>query len=84
MNSRTPSIRNTTYVPRIYEFLSTPQILTMEFISDACKLTDLNNIESMGLDVKEVARSVTEVFAAQIFEMGFVQADGHPRHVSPS
>src|SRR5258708_1179974 len=84
MNSRTPSIRNAAYVPRIYEFLSTPKILTMEFISDACKLTDLNNIENMGLDVKAVARSTIDVFAAQIFRMGFVQTDGHPRYISPS
>lgn len=51
----------------------------MEYIADASKLTDLSKIEEKGLSRKKVARSVAEVFAAQIFNMGFVQADGHPR-----
>ena len=51
----------------------------MEYIPDASKLTDLSKIEEKGLSRKKVARSVAEVFAAQIFTMGFVQADGHPR-----
>jgi aarF domain-containing kinase len=53
----------------------------MEYIPDACRLTDIKKIEEMGLSVKEVARSVCEVFAAQMFEMGFLQADGHPSNV---
>jgi predicted unusual protein kinase regulating ubiquinone biosynthesis (AarF/ABC1/UbiB family) len=55
----------------------------MEYIGDASKLTDLPKIEEMGLSKKKVARSVAEVFAAQIFDMGFVQADGHPRCATP-
>lgn len=51
----------------------------MEYIEGASKLTDLEAIREKGLGVKAVARSVAEVFAAQIFEYGFVQADGHPR-----
>lgn len=66
-------------MPRIHPHLCTPCILTMEYIADASKLTDLSKIEEKGLSRKKVARSVAEVFAAQIFNMGFVQADGHPR-----
>lgn len=51
----------------------------MEYIHDASKLTRLDEIERKGLSVKAVGRSVVEVFASQIFDMGFVQADGHPR-----
>ena len=53
----------------------------MEYIEGACRLTDLGRIERMGLSVARVAQSVCEVFSAQVFEMGFVQADGHPRFV---
>lgn len=53
----------------------------MEYIHDASKLTRLDEIERKGLSVKRVGRSVVEVFASQIFDMGFVQADGHPRCV---
>lgn len=55
----------------------------MEFIEDASKLTDMEKIEEKGLDKKKVGQSVAEVFAAQIFDFGFVQADGHPRQVIP-
>ena len=55
----------------------------MEYIADASKLTDLPKIEQMGLSKKKVGRSVAEVFAAQIFDIGFVQADGHPRCATP-
>ncbi|KAF8317772.1 uncharacterized protein EI90DRAFT_3293460 [Cantharellus anzutake] len=81
MSSRNPSIREVAYVPRIHDSLSTPRVLTMEYISDACKLTDLDKIRGMGLDVGAVAKTAVEVFATQIFEMGFVQTDGHPSNV---
>lgn len=52
----------------------------MEYIPDASKLTNLEQIEAKGLSRKAVGKSVAEVFASQIFDMGFVQADGHPRY----
>lgn len=81
LSSPTPIIRDTVYVPRIHPSLSTSRVLTMEYIEGACKLTDLGKIEDMGLSVKKVGRSVSEVFSAQVFQMGFVQADGHPRYI---
>lgn len=54
----------------------------MEYIPDASKLTNLEQIEAKGLNRKAVGKSVVEVFASQIFDMGFVQADGHPRYVN--
>ena len=82
LNSPDAIIKETVYVPRIHPHLCTPRILTMEYIADASKLTDVSKIEEKGLSKKKVARSVAEVFAAQIFNMGFVQADGHPRYVA--
>lgn len=74
-------IRNTVYVPRIHPTLCTQRVLTMEFIEGASRLTDVKAIEEKGLDKKKVVTSVMEVMAAQVFNMGFVQADGHPRYV---
>ncbi|KAF8311371.1 ABC1-domain-containing protein [Clavulina sp. PMI_390] len=80
-NSPVALIRNTVYVPRIHPQLCTQRVLTMEYIPEANKLTDLKAIETKGLSVKKVGRSVAEVFASMIFDMGFVQADGHPSNV---
>ncbi|MCO5590107.1 hypothetical protein L7F22_044076 [Adiantum nelumboides] len=74
-------IRDTCYVPWCVDEFSTSRILTMEFIQGATRMTDEKGIRNMGLNVKEVARSVCEVFASQIFQHGFVQCDGHAGNV---
>ncbi|KDN51971.1 ABC1-domain-containing protein [Tilletiaria anomala UBC 951] len=74
-------IRNTCYVPYIFQDYSTKLVMTMEYISNSCKVTDKQKLGEMGLSTKEVARSVMEVFASQIFQSGFVQADGHPANI---
>lgn len=74
-------IRETCYVPWCVDDLSTSRILTMEFIQGATRMTDEKGIRNMGLNIKEVARSVCEVFASQIFQHGFIQCDGHAGNV---
>lgn len=74
-------IRNTCYVPLVYKEYSTERVMTMEYIANACKVTDTKKLDEMGLSVRNVALSVMEVFASQIFQSGFVQADGHPANV---
>jgi aarF domain-containing kinase len=81
MTSPQRLIRDTIYVPRIHPSHSTPRVLTMEWIDGACRLTDQDKIKEMGLSIKGVMQGVCEVFAAQIFTMGFVQCDGHPSNV---
>jgi aarF domain-containing kinase len=56
-------IRETVMVPRIYEELSGEQVLVMDYIPHAAKMTDVKRIEEMGLSVKEATRSVCEVFS---------------------
>jgi aarF domain-containing kinase len=48
----------------------------MEFIHGA-KITDLESIKKMNLSVKEVAQTMIEIFARQIFCYGFVHCDPH-------
>lgn len=74
-------IRETCYVPYCVDQLSTERVLTMEFIDGATRMTDETGIKKMGLSIKEVARSVCEVFASQIFQHGFIQCDGHAGNV---
>lgn len=70
-------IRDTVYVPFCVDKYCTERLLVMEYIAGATKLTNEKDIKSMGLSVREVSRSVCEVFASQIFQHGFVQCDGH-------
>ena len=82
-NDKSKEIRETCYVPECYQDFSTSRVLTMEFVNKpSCKMTDRKSLEEMGLDVKKVCHSVMELSAAQIFDHGFVQADGHPGNVS--
>ncbi|KAN0060806.1 hypothetical protein ACQY0O_007465 [Thecaphora frezii] len=75
-------VRKTCYVPQMYEDYCTQRVLVMEWIDGACRMTDRARLEDeMGLNVKAVSRSVCEAFASQIFQHGFVQADGHPSNV---
>ncbi|CAO1628519.1 unnamed protein product [Parajaminaea phylloscopi] len=75
------SLRNTVTVPEVYPSESSDRMLVMEWIDGACKMTDRDRIESMGLSVRKVASDVCNVFAAMIFQYGFVQADGHAGNV---
>lgn len=64
---------------KMYDEFCTPRVLVMEWIDGACRMTDRKRLEDeMGLSVKKVSQSVCEAFASQIFQHGFVQADGHP------
>ncbi|KIM29483.1 hypothetical protein M408DRAFT_114122 [Serendipita vermifera MAFF 305830] len=70
------------YVPAVYPSLSSPRLLVMEYIDGAVKMTDVEGLENrLGLNVNEVMNSVCEVFAAQVFRWGFVNADPHPSNV---
>ncbi|KAL9931699.1 hypothetical protein V8E36_009485 [Tilletia maclaganii] len=70
-------IRETCYVPAVYPALSTSRLLLMEFIPNTVRLTDIEGLKWNHYNVKEVARSACEISAAQIFQYGHVQADGH-------
>lgn len=74
-------VRTTCYVPKFFEDLCTQRVLVMEWIGGTCRMTDREKLAEMGLSVKQVSRSVCEAFASQIFQHGFVQADGHPSNV---
>lgn len=74
-------VRKTCYVPQFYQDFCTQRVLVMEWIGNTCRMTDREKLEEWGLSAKKVSRSVCEAFASQIFQHGFVQADGHPSNV---
>jgi hypothetical protein len=64
--------RNIDYVrvPRVYRELSTPRVLTMEFV-ESFKLTDLERIDELGLDRELLARRTADAFLRQIVETSY-------------
>jgi ABC1 atypical kinase-like domain len=54
-------------VPRVYRELSTPRVLTMEFV-DSFKLTDIARIDKLGLDKEKLAKQTADAFLRQIVE----------------
>lgn len=64
-------------VPKFYRDLSTPRVLTMEFL-DSLKLTDIERIESLGLDRDLLARRTADAFLRQIVETSYFHCDPHP------
>lgn len=68
------------HIPKVYHELSKTRVLTAEFI-DGCKISDLECLKKMKVNLKDVDKKLFEVFAYQIFTTGFVHADPHPGNV---
>jgi len=64
-------------VPKFYRELSTPRVLTMEFV-ESLKLTDIEKIESLGLDRQLLAKRTADAFLRQIVETSYFHCDPHP------
>ena len=64
-------------VPRVYREVSTPRLLTMEFV-ESFKLTDVQRINQLGLDRQMLSKRVADAFLRQIVETGYFHCDPHP------
>lgn len=64
-------------VPRVDLSLSTPRVLTMEFVPSV-KLTDISALDRLGLDKEVLARNVAETFLQQLLRDGYFHCDPHP------
>jgi aarF domain-containing kinase len=62
------------YVPKVYPQYTSKRVLTMEFVQ-GCKVSEVEKIESMGMDPKRVARKVIEMFSRMIYINGFFHCD---------
>ncbi|XP_038047396.1 uncharacterized aarF domain-containing protein kinase 5-like isoform X2 [Patiria miniata] len=68
------------YVPKVHWNLTSKRVLTMEYIH-GCKVTNVEQIEEMGIAPADVDAKLIEAFGEQIFRSGFVHADPHPGNI---
>jgi len=71
---------NEIYVPQIYWDYTTKHMLVMEYI-DGVKVDQIEKIDAIGLDRKEIAENGAKAIMKQIFEDGFFHADPHPGNI---
>jgi ubiquinone biosynthesis protein len=64
-------------VPKVFRELTTPRVLTMEFISGH-EIMDVSTLARAGIDPVELSEHITELIYQQIFEHGFFHGDPHP------
>ncbi|XP_011313329.1 uncharacterized aarF domain-containing protein kinase 1 [Fopius arisanus] len=67
-------------VPKIYWTLSTPRVLTMEFIEGG-QVNDLNYIQQNNINPYEITSKLGKLYSHMIFVTGFVHSDPHPGNV---
>jgi ubiquinone biosynthesis protein len=66
--------------PRVIEALTTSRVLTTHW-EEGVKSSDLERLESVGVDRKTIAKQVVEAYCQQIFIDGIYHADPHPGNV---
>lgn len=65
------------YVPQFFTRFCTNRVLTMENV-EGLKLTELDRIAEAGIDPKQIADRLLDVYFKQVFEASFFHADPHP------
>jgi predicted unusual protein kinase regulating ubiquinone biosynthesis (AarF/ABC1/UbiB family) len=68
------------YVPPVVREHSTRRVLVSEF-APGVRLTDVDGLVRMGVDPKDVARRVSEIFTEMILTHGFFHGDPHPGNI---
>lgn len=64
-------------VPSIYWEYTTRRVLTMEYL-EGIKITDFAEIDAQGIDRRQIAGKLLQVYVKQILIDGFFHADPHP------
>ncbi|MFL0364691.1 ABC1 kinase family protein [Pseudobacillus sp. 179-B 2D1 NHS] len=67
-------------VPFYYEEYSTKKVLVMEWIEGA-RITDLKFLEQNGIDRRNLAARLVEIFLEQLLQEGKFHADPHPGNI---
>lgn len=65
------------YIPAVYRQHSSKRIIVLENV-EAIKITDMAGMQAMGIDPKQVAATLLDIYFHQIFQEGFFHADPHP------
>jgi ubiquinone biosynthesis protein len=72
--------RSDVVVPVVVSELSTRRLLVMAY-EPGVRLTDVEGLRKLGIDPKDLARRVLEIFCDQILVHGFFHADPHPGNI---
>lgn len=70
----------TVRIPKMYWEYTTKHVLTQEF-SDGIKITEIERIESFGLDKQKISIDLANAYLKMIFEDNFYHADPHPGNI---
>ena len=68
-------------VPAALPRLSSKRVLTMEYVPGT-KISELEDIDALGLDRTELARTLQQVYLQMIVEDGVFHADPHPGNLA--
>lgn len=68
------------YIPKMYEALCTERVLVLENVENL-KINEVDEIKALGINVRQVAELLIEVYLYQIFKAGFFHADPHPGNI---
>jgi ubiquinone biosynthesis protein len=68
------------YIPKVYREVTTSRVLTAEFV-EGIKISDIDRLESAGLDRKVIITRGADLILKQVFEYGFFHADPHPGNI---
>jgi len=68
-------------VPEVYLNISSPRVLTMEFVPGV-KINNVKKLEEMGVDRKDLARVSGECFMIQLLRHGYFHCDPHPGNLA--
>lgn len=71
------SDRDDTVVPGVLDDLTTERLLFMDFV-EGVKITDKEALSRVGIEPREVATLLMDVYADQLFRRGVLHADPHP------
>lgn len=64
----------------VYPEMSTAQLLVEEFVA-ASSIDDIEALDALGIDRRDLAARLIEAFMHQIFEVGVFHADPHPGNI---
>lgn len=68
------------YVPGVIDELCGPKVLVSEF-AEGVRVTDVAALRGFGLDPRDVAARLTDVFCQMILVHGFFHGDPHPGNI---
>jgi len=68
------------YIPKVFRDVTSSRVLTAEFV-EGIKISDIDGLESAGLDRKLITARGADLVLEQVFEHGFFHADPHPGNI---